>query len=73
MVAHEPMPMPEATIRIAEKVEIVVIGAGQAGLSSAYHLKRLGYGDVTIFEKDTIGAGSSSRAAGSSHWRYSTL
>ena len=24
------------------KTEIVVIGAGQAGLSSAYHLKRLG-------------------------------
>lgn len=42
MVAHEPMPMPEATIRIAEKVEIVVIGAGQAGLSSAYHLQKLG-------------------------------
>jgi glycine/D-amino acid oxidase-like deaminating enzyme len=27
---------------IALKVQIVVIGAGQAGLSAAYHLKRLG-------------------------------
>jgi len=28
--------------RIALKTDIVVVGAGQAGLSSAYHLKRLG-------------------------------
>lgn len=28
--------------RVAIKTDIVVIGAGQAGLSSAYHLKRLG-------------------------------
>lgn len=40
------------------------MGAGVTGLSTAYHLKRLGYGEVTIFEKDTIGAGSSSRAGG---------
>lgn len=42
----------------------IVVGAGVSGLSTAYHLKRLGYGDVTIFEKDAVGAGSSSRAAG---------
>ena len=29
--------------RIAVKVDIVVIGAGQAGLSAAYHLRRLGF------------------------------
>ncbi|MCS6760533.1 MAG: FAD-dependent oxidoreductase, partial [Candidatus Devosia euplotis] len=27
-------------IRIARKLDIVVIGAGQAGLSAAYHLKQ---------------------------------
>ncbi len=32
------------TARIAQKLEIAVIGAGQAGLSSAYHLKKLGLG-----------------------------
>ena len=42
----------------------IIVGGGVTGLSTAYHLKRLGYGDVTIFENDTIGAGSSSRAAG---------
>jgi hypothetical protein len=31
-----------AAPRVAIKTEIVVIGAGQAGLSSAYHLRRLG-------------------------------
>ena len=42
----------------------IIVGGGVTGLSTAYHLKRLGYGDVTIFEKDVVGAGSSSRAAG---------
>jgi glycine/D-amino acid oxidase-like deaminating enzyme len=42
----------------------IIVGGGVTGLSSAYHLKRLGYGEVTLFEKDSIGAGSSSRAAG---------
>lgn len=28
--------------RVALKVDIIVIGAGQAGLSSAYHLRRIG-------------------------------
>lgn len=34
--------MTEQSLRAALKLDIVVIGAGQAGLSSAYHLKRLG-------------------------------
>lgn len=32
----------ETHARVARKIDIVVIGAGQAGLSSAYHLSRLG-------------------------------
>ena len=34
--------MTEPAARLALKTDIVVIGAGQAGLSAAYHLKRLG-------------------------------
>jgi cation diffusion facilitator CzcD-associated flavoprotein CzcO len=34
--------MPPPTSRVALKTDIVVIGAGQAGLSSAYHLKKRG-------------------------------
>jgi sarcosine oxidase, subunit beta len=48
---------------VAEK-HAVIVGAGVTGLSTAYHLKRMGYGAVTILEKDRVGAGSSSRAAG---------
>ena len=36
------MPQPITTTRIARKLDIVIIGAGQAGLSAAYHLTRLG-------------------------------
>jgi glycine/D-amino acid oxidase-like deaminating enzyme len=42
----------------------IVIGAGVTGLSTAYHLAKRGYGRVHVLEKNEIGAGSSSRAAG---------
>src|SRR5215210_4478592 len=38
----QPRSTPAPTLRVALKTEIVVIGAGQAGLSSAYHLKKRG-------------------------------
>src|ERR671921_1811686 len=40
-------PEPSSTLRL--KTDVVVIGAGQAGLSSAYHLKRLGLPPVRGF------------------------
>jgi cation diffusion facilitator CzcD-associated flavoprotein CzcO len=45
MTSFEPSPSRSTLapgVRVALKTEIVVIGAGQAGLSSAYHLKRRG-------------------------------
>ena len=42
----------------------VIVGAGVTGLSTAYHLAGMDAGRVIVLEKDTIGAGSSSRAAG---------
>ncbi|MGV8854645.1 MAG: NAD(P)-binding domain-containing protein [Devosia sp.] len=36
------MPETQPAIRVARKLDIVIIGAGQAGLSSAYHLRQLG-------------------------------
>lgn len=41
--------LPTDSGRAALKTEIVVIGAGQAGLSAAYHLKRLGVAPVRGF------------------------
>jgi sarcosine oxidase subunit beta len=48
---------------VSEK-HAVIVGAGVTGLSTAYHLRRMGYDRVTVLEKDRIGAGSSSRAGG---------
>ena len=42
----------------------IIIGGGVAGLSTAYHLARRGFGKIILLEKDRIGEGSSTRAAG---------
>lgn len=44
--------------------DVIIVGGGVIGLSAAYHLVRSGSSRVVILEKDHIGAGSSSRAAG---------
>lgn len=53
-VADRPPPkVPRAAI-VAVKIDVVVIGAGQAGLSSAYHLRRLGLEpdrDFVVFDR----------------------
>src|SRR3979490_1808580 len=62
---------------------VVVIGGGAVGCSALYHLTRLGWTDVVLFERDELTAGSTWHAAGncpnfSSSWsilklqRYST-
>lgn len=43
---------------------IVIIGGGVIGLSAAWHLARGGAANVTLLEKDAVGAGSSARAGG---------
>lgn len=42
----------------------VIVGAGVTGLSTAYHLARKSYGEITVIEKGRVGDGASSRAAG---------
>ena len=44
--------------------DVVIIGAGAIGASIAYHLARRGAGDVVVLERETVGAGSTSKAAG---------
>jgi sarcosine oxidase subunit beta len=43
--------------------DVVVIGAGVIGCSTAYHLARMGITDVAIVEMDQVGSGSSSKSA----------
>ncbi|MGH9344581.1 MAG: NAD(P)/FAD-dependent oxidoreductase [Terriglobia bacterium] len=43
---------------------VIVIGGGVTGLSTAYNLARKKYGRIILLDKETVGDGSSSRAAG---------
>jgi sarcosine oxidase subunit beta len=52
--------------------DIVVIGAGAIGASIAYHLGRRGARDVVVLERDAVGAGSTSKAAGGIRVQFGT-
>ena len=43
--------------------DVVIIGAGVIGCSTAYHLAKMGVNDVAILEMEQVGAGSSSKSA----------
>lgn len=55
--------------RIAIKIDIVVIGAGQAGLSSAYHLRRLGLAP----DRDFVTLDRSAGPGGAWQFRWPSL
>ena len=60
---------PSAAPRIAVKVDVVVIGAGQAGLSSAYHLRQSGL----IPDKDFVVLDRSPGPGGAWQYRWPSL
>lgn len=43
--------------------DVVIIGAGVIGCSSAYHLAKMGITDVAVVEMEQVGAGTSSKSA----------
>ena len=45
------------------RADVVVIGAGVIGCSTAYHLARMGITDVTIVEMNEVGSGTSTKSA----------
>ena len=49
---------------VPRAAEVVIVGAGAIGCSIAYHLAQRGQHDVVVVERATIGAGSTSKAAG---------
>jgi len=48
----------------AERVDVLVLGAGVAGCALAHHLMRRGAGRVRVYDPRTPAAGASGRAAG---------
>jgi sarcosine oxidase subunit beta len=57
---------------VPRTADIVIIGAGAIGSSIAYHLARRGARDVVVLERDMIGAGSTSKAAGGIRVQFGT-
>src|SRR5580765_350280 len=51
---------------------VVVIGGGVVGCSIAYHLARRGQRDVAVLERETVGSGTTSKAAGGIRAQFPT-
>jgi sarcosine oxidase, subunit beta len=50
--------------------DVIIVGAGVAGASTAFHLSRLGAGDVLVVDRDTAGSGMSSRSSAMIRMHY---
>jgi len=57
---------------LPRRADIVIIGAGAIGASIAYQLGRRGVRDVVVLERDAVGAGSTSKAAGGIRVQFAT-
>lgn len=54
----------DATSRLPERAQVVIVGGGVIGCSIAYHLTRLGCTDVVLLERHELTAGTTWHAAG---------
>ncbi|MCG8639007.1 MAG: FAD-dependent oxidoreductase [Desulfobacterales bacterium] len=52
------------TNSIPEQAQIVIIGGGIVGCSTAYHLTKAGFNDVVLLERKELGCGTTHAAAG---------
>ena len=52
------------TKKLPQHAEVVVIGAGIIGCSTAYHLAKMGWKDVVVLEGSAIGSGTTAHSAG---------
>ena len=57
---------------VSKSAEIVIVGAGIMGCAIAYSLAARGMTDVLVLEKDAIGKGATSDAAGGIRQQFST-
>jgi sarcosine oxidase subunit beta len=56
---------------IPASAEVVVVGGGVMGASALYHLTRSGCRDCLLVERETLGSGSTSKAAGGIRAQFS--
>jgi sarcosine oxidase subunit beta len=59
-------------LSLPRTASVVVIGGGVVGCSIAYQLARRGQTDVLVLERDTVGSGTTSKAAGGIRAQFST-
>ena len=57
---------------VPRTASVVVIGGGVVGCSIAYHLARRGLAGVVVVERDAVGAGTTSKAAGGIRAQFAT-
>ena len=48
---------------------IIIVGGGVVGCSAAWHLAKRGLGNITLVEKEQLGAGTTWHSAGNLTWR----
>jgi sarcosine oxidase subunit beta len=59
------MPLPRTA-------SVVIVGGGVVGCSIAYHLAKRGQRDVLVLERETVGSGTTSKAAGGIRSQFPT-
>ncbi len=57
---------------VPRTASVVIIGGGVVGCSIAYHLARRGQKDVVVLERETVGSGTTSKAAGGIRAQFPT-
>ena len=55
---------------MTNSTDVVIVGAGIMGVSTAYHLARRRFGRVTVLERDGICTGSTALASGGIRHQY---
>src|SRR5262245_14558285 len=59
-------------MELPKTASVVIIGGGVVGCSIAYHLARRGVKDVLVLEREAVGAGTTSKAAGGIRGQFPT-
>src|SRR5712691_6645746 len=57
---------------LPKTASVVIVGGGVVGASIAYHLARRGERDVVVLEREMVGSGSTSKAAGGIRVQFGT-